>query len=254
MPRLSFLSRAPSLLLALVVSSSLFAAAGRAAPPGALEQRVQALEATVDELKKEIAALKQRPVPVAPVAAGEPAEQQAAYPIPIGDSPVLGDRQAPIAFVVFTDFQCPFCARVFPLLQEVAADPELKGRVVVVVKDFPLPFHQNARPAARMALAVRELGGEQAFWAYAAKLYENQRALDDVSLRRWADEVGVGGARAARLVAQDGARFDAHIEADIALGTNAAHVRGTPTLFVGGWQLTTRSVEGVKALIRAKGL
>ena len=233
----------------LVFLLAAFSAAAVAADDASLAERVRLLEQTVAALQAEVATLKARPAPPSL----EPPGQDKAWDIPVGASPVQGNPQATVHLVVFTDFQCPFCARVAPLMQEVLNDPELKGRINVVYKHFPLSFHVNAKPAALMSMAVRELGGDKAFWDYTTLLFENQRELDGAGLERLAERVGVRGSKAAKLTGSKADRFAAVLEDDLRLAT-AVHVRGTPSLFVNGWELRTRSVDGVKLLIREKKL
>ena len=215
---------------------------------GVLEDRVRQLEATVTELQKEVQALKARTI------VPQPPEQTKAYEIPVGTSPVLGDQGAKIHVVGFPDFQGPFRARLFPTLAEIVEDPELRGRVNVVFKQFPLSFHKDAKSTALMSMAVRELGGDKAFWAFAAKAFTNQHDLTEESLRRFADEVGVDGWQAHGFVQRKGlSAYAQELSADATVAT-VANVRGTPSLYVNGWQLSMRSVAGVKALIKEKGL
>jgi protein-disulfide isomerase len=215
-----------------------------AASPAELEERIAALEAQVKELTAQVKTLQARPsLPSAPPA------QEKAHDIPVGKSPVLGTKGARYVVTVFTDFQCPFCARVDPFLHDVVVDPELKGKVQVVYKHFPLSFHKDARPAAEVAQAVFAKGGDDAFYRYASILFENQRALGPENLLAFAEQVGVRGVEGEAKKPQVAAAIDA----DMKLGT-AIGVRGTPSLFVNGWELRQRSVDGVKALIKEKGL
>ena len=71
------------------------------------------------------------------------------YPVKPGDAPSKGPANAPLVLVVFSDFQCPFCKRVEPTLAEV--EKHYPGKVRVVWKNYPLPFHDNAdgRPPRR---------------------------------------------------------------------------------------------------------
>lgn len=216
-----------------------------AASPAELEERIAALEAQVKELTAQVKTLQARPSP-APFA---PPLQEKAHELPVGKSPVLGTKGARYVVTVFTDFQCPFCARVDPLLHDVVVDPELKGKVQVVYKHFPLSFHKDARPAAEVAQAVFAKGGDDAFYRYASILFENQRALSAENLVAFAEQVGVRGVEAVARTPQVAAAIDA----DMQLGTKIG-VRGTPSLFVNGWELRQRSVDGVKALIKEKGL
>ena len=130
-------------------------AAPAAADP-ASDARIKALETKIQTLERRIEALESRPrtrqdrrkqVQTAPVA------------LPVGQSPVLGPANAPIKVTIFSDLQCPFCARVHPLLIDLFQDDDLRGRVAVVWKHFPLSFHKDARPAAYAAMAARERDG-----------------------------------------------------------------------------------------------
>ena len=79
-----------------------------------------------------------------------------AYDIPLDHSFVRGKKDAPVTIVEFVDFQCPFCARFHPPIEEtLKAYPD---QVSYVVKNFPLAFHPQARPAAKAALAAGEQG------------------------------------------------------------------------------------------------
>jgi protein-disulfide isomerase len=236
-------------VLTVVFAFALTGSAALAADPR-LEARVNALEQKVAELQKELETLKKAP-PSGP--ARDAALQDKAHTIPAGDSPVLGNRQAKVSLVVFSDLQCPFCARSHEFLKEVTLDPELGPRVNVVYKHFPLSFHKEARPAAMVAMAVRELGGDDAFWRFIDLAYQNQRDLQEDGLTRLATAAGVDGPRATALAYAKESTYQSVLDADQKLATSIG-VRGTPTFFVGGWQLATRSVDGVKALLREKNL
>ena len=117
--------------------------------------------------------------PAPPAAAGEP-DANTAYKAEIGTAPVRGAKDALVTIVIFSDFQCPFCSRVEPTLAKVA--DEYKGKVRFAWKDLPLPFHQNAMPAAQAARAAGEQGK---FWEMHDKLFTNQQNLDRPSLEKY---------------------------------------------------------------------
>jgi protein-disulfide isomerase len=231
------------LVVASIAALALLAVGCQPPPAGNtadLEKRIAKLEKEVETLKKRPAAAPKRP---------ERKPQTAAYKIPVGDSPVLGNKDAKISLTIFSDFQCPFCARVDPLLHDVVKDPELKDKVNVVFKHFPLSFHKEAKPASKAAMAAQEQGK---FYEYGKKLLANQRALTPENFKKWAGEVGLDVAKwEADLKAND-AKYEEMIKADMALGTKEARVRGTPTMLVGGWELRQRSVDGVKQLLKDK--
>ena len=71
-----------------------------------------------------------------------------------------GNRNAPVTIVVFSDFQCPFCSRVEPTVDQIKATYG-KDKVRIVWKNSPLPFHPNAKPAAEAAQGVFALAGNE---------------------------------------------------------------------------------------------
>jgi len=88
------------------------------------------------------------------------------------DDPVKGSASAPVTIVLFSDFQCPFCSRLLPSLQQV--EQTYGNRVKIVWKHMPLPpsMHPQAQAAAEAAEAAREQGK---FWQMHDKLFASQR-------------------------------------------------------------------------------
>ncbi len=146
--------------------------------------------------------------------------------VELGDAPVLGPADALVTIVVFSDFQCPFCARVDAGLSTLAE--EYRGRVRFVWKDFPLPFHNNALNAA---IAAREAKAQGKFWEMKKLLLTNQSALDRASLERYAKELGLNLGRFS--AALDGQVWKSAVEADVAQAGQLG-VRGTPVFFING--------------------
>jgi len=104
---------------------------------------------------------------------GQPIEQGAAYkevkPVS-NDDHILGDKNARIKIVEFSDFECPFCASFHPNMKRVV--DEYKGEVAWVYRHYPLDFHQKAMPAADASECVASKGGNDAFWKFADKVFE----------------------------------------------------------------------------------
>jgi protein-disulfide isomerase len=146
--------------------------------------------------------------------------------VPTSGAPARGPGNASVTVVLFSDYQCPFCAKEEPVLR--AFEQAHPGDVRVVFKNLPLPMHENARLAAKAALAAAEQGR---YWEYHDALFAHQDALDRGSLERYAEAVGLDARRFARDL--DGPALDARIEADVA-DAEALSVKGTPTLFVNG--------------------
>ena len=91
------------------------------------------------------------------------APESPAFRIATDDQPVKGTANASVTIVEFTDFECPSCARQHPVLERIVN--EFGDRVRLVVRDFPLSQHANARKAAEAAEAAREQGK---YWEYAS--------------------------------------------------------------------------------------
>jgi predicted DsbA family dithiol-disulfide isomerase len=89
---------------------------------------------------------------------------------------------------IFSDFQCPFCKRVEPTVDQILQ--EYGGKVKIVWRNFPLPFHENAMPAAEAAQEVLAQGGVAKFWAYHDLLFSNQQTIDRAHLEQFAQQIG----------------------------------------------------------------
>jgi len=166
-------------------------------------------------------------------------------PVDGGDAS-WGSPTAPVTLVIFSDFQCPFCSRAHPTvtqLQQTYGPDKLR----VVFKHNPLPFHQDAMPAAIAAQAVYELGGPQAFYAYADLLFRGQRALTDANLLQWAADVGVERNAFLRMVGSREVR--AKIDADMDLAKTLG-LSGTPSFMINGARLVgAQPYEEFKSLV-----
>jgi protein-disulfide isomerase len=161
-----------------------------------------------------------------------PAEDDAPVPI-AADDPASGSRTALVTVVVFSDFQCPFCARGADTLNTLRARygaDELR----VVFKHAPLPFHESARPAAEIGQGVFELGGSTAFWRFYDLVFASQDEMSLPRLLAWAEEAGAD--RAAIEAGIRTRRWEKKVDRDLELAS-ALDVNGTPTFFVNGVKL-----------------
>ena len=155
--------------------------------------------------------------------------------------PARGDVNAPVTVIEFTDFECPACAAMHPVLEQVL--PTYGNKVRLVVRNYPLERHTHARKAAEAADAANAQGK---FFEYTALLFKRQNALDVPSLKKYATEVGL-----------DRARFDAELDrgihaADVKRDLDDGQISGiesTPTIFVNGVMLLELSPEGLRAAI-----
>ncbi|MFN2598151.1 MAG: thioredoxin domain-containing protein, partial [Pyrinomonadaceae bacterium] len=165
------------------------------------------------------------------------------YQIGTDDQPARGAANAPVTIVEFTDFQCPSCAAEQPVLEQIMS--EFDGRVRLVVRDYPLRQHANARKAAEAAEAARSLGK---YWEYAQLLFANQSALDVPKLKEYASQVGLDRAKFDAML--DSGQYAKKVQDDANEGARVG-VNATPSLFVNGRPVNDRTYEGLKAAITA---
>ena len=177
-------------------------------------------------MKKAGSAPAQAAAPRDPSAPPEPDQDEKVHAVTAGKAPSRGPKNAPITMIVYSDFQCPFCSRVEPTIERI--EKEYPGKIRVVWKDFPLGFHQNAKPAA---IAARVAGEEGKFWQMHRKLFENQKALDRLSLEKYAQELGLNMGKF--KAALDSNKYGAEVDADMASGQKVG-VSGTPATFING--------------------
>jgi protein-disulfide isomerase len=156
----------------------------------------------------------------------------------LGNAPVLGKSDAPVTMVEFTDLECPFC-RAF----HTASFEEIKrkyidtGKLRYVSRDYPLPFHPQALPAARVARCAGEQGR---FWEMREALITN--ALDTETMVNLARGMKLDQPKLQACIGDE--RIEKAVQADIADAESTAGVSGTPTFVIG--KSGGDSVEGLR--------
>ena len=115
-------------------------------------------------------------------------------PLPNGANPSLGAPNAPVVVQMWSDFECPFCARAHPVLSELLR--VYAGKIRLVWHDYPLPFHSHARLAANAGREAYAEGGATAFWKFHDAIYESPDAeLDGANLEHFAAKAGLDATR-----------------------------------------------------------
>jgi len=171
-----------------------------------------------------------------------------------GNFPSLGPKEAPVSIAVFSDFQCPYCARMGHMLRQEVLPAEAKT-TRLVFRYFPLSNHNWALAAAQATACAQEQGDDY-FWRLHDFLFEHQKEFTpDNIVSRLTEE-------AKRFRRFDSARFTscvtgkktaAKIDLDIAFGTQNG-VSGTPTLFINGQRVAAVTApEQIRTLIRENG-
>jgi len=142
------------------------------------------------------------------------------------DDPSTGPANAPITVVEYSDYQCPFCARVVPTI--VKLRQTYGDKIRIVFKDFPLPNHSNAPKAAEAAHCAGEQGK---YWDMHDRLFANQQGLAVPSLKQTAAGLGLDAAKFDQCL--DSGKYGASIAADMKEGEQLG-VQSTPTVYVNG--------------------
>ncbi len=178
--------------------------------------------------------------------------------IPVGSSPVDGPADAWVTIVEFSDFECPFCARVQPTLASVL--PEFGADVRLVFKNFPLSMHAHARPAAVAAECAHRQGR---FWEFHDLVFSGQSALFGAADFEGA-LAGVAAQAGLDVAAWQACRVDptaeAAVIADMALcarwgigSTPTFVVNGTPVVGNQPASVFRAAIEKARAAARASG-
>lgn len=152
-----------------------------------------------------------------------------------------GADSAPIQIVLFTDFECPYCAQAHAVLEETArAYPD---QIRILLKHFPLPFHERAKPAALAALAAAR---QNKYWAYSNRLFASQNQLEAEKLVGHAAALGLDTLQFVRDLADP--QLLERLDRDMA-GARQLRIEGTPSLFINGerWfsEITTAGLKSI---------
>jgi len=202
----------------------------------AMEIRIAALEAKITSLQGVI----QQKGSGGNVGGPPPEDLSTVYDIGVDHSYVRGNKNAPITIVEFVDFQCPFCARFHPPLNEVLkAYPE---QVNYMVKNFPLGFHPQARPAAKVAFAAGEQGK---YWEMVDALLENGNSLSEAKYNELAESLGLNVKKFQADYKDKDGQWEDYIRKDMALASQV-NVRGTPTFYLNGKKTNARDLNSFK--------
>lgn len=150
------------------------------------------------------------------------------FEVNVGDAPFKGGADAKVTIVEFSDFQCPFCSKGAQLISEL--EKKYGSKIKIAFKNYPLPFHTQARGAAEVALCAKEQDIKY-FWKMHDSMFADQSKLDNTSLYETAKKNGINVEKLKNCV--ESKSLVTKIEADIADG-NSVGVKSTPTFFVNG--------------------
>ena len=233
--------------MAILVSS--FVACNQASAGGSFNQqaRLDSLEKDFKQVKEEFEiikyALDKRGISLEAARAEMEADNKV-WDIPDEDSPVFGNTKNPkLTIVEFTEFQCPYCSRIAPAMQEL--NKKYPDQIKFVYKHFPLSFHSNAQAAAASSIAAQKQGK---FWEYRYALAPHSRELSDSIYLVVAKEVGLNVEQFKKDMVLDSA-MKARIDKDFQLGVKVG-VQGTPNFYINGKRQDRFSPDLVEKMLK----
>ena len=233
--------------MAILVSS--FVACNQASAGGSFNQqaRLDSLEKDFKKVKEEFEiikyALDKRGISLEAARAEMEADNKV-WDIPDEDSPVFGNTTNPkLTIVEFTEFQCPYCSRIAPVMQDL--NKKYPDKIKFVYKHFPLSFHSNAKAAAAASIAAQKQGK---FWEYRYALASHSRELGDSIYVAVAKEVGLNIDQFKKDMVLDSA-MSARIDKDFQLGVKVG-VQGTPNFYINGKRQDRFSPDLVEKMLK----
>lgn len=163
-------------------------------------------------------------------ASGKPTEVSGDF---ADDDAFLGDDDAPVTIVEFSDYECPFCqmfySETFPQLKKNYIET---GKVKFVYRDYALAKHKNAYPAALFAECVRKETDDEGYFKAHDWLFENMsNGFDSEAALKFAKSIGADTDDVQKCI--DSEEFKEEIFADMDAGS-AAGFSGTPSFILNG--------------------
>lgn len=168
------------------------------------------------------------------------------------DDAFLGDEDAPVAIVEFSDYQCPYCKafhdETLPKLKETYIDT---GKVKFVYRDLPISKHPYAYPAALFAECARDQGGDEVYFEVHDQIFETiSNGFDYEALSDFATTLGVDEDELKECF--DNEKFKEEIYADDA-DAESIQINGTPGFVVNNWVISgARPYEYFVEIIEAE--
>ena len=154
----------------------------------------------------------------------------------------LGPADAPVTIVEFSDFQCPYCARVVPTIKKIAnAYPD---SVRIVYRHLPLSFHAQAKLASQAAICADQQGQ---FWPFHDRVFEKQKEMQRENLVAYAGELELDMPTFESCI--DDPETIALVDADLAAAAEIG-ATGTPAFYINGIMLSgAQPFENFEAVI-----
>ncbi|MFH2093162.1 MAG: thioredoxin domain-containing protein [Pseudomonadota bacterium] len=163
------------------------------------------------------------------------------FDINIGHSQVIGKADAKVRIVLFSDYECPYCSRIYPVLEQLLK--KYPDQVNLVSKHYPLRSHKFAKPAAVAAIAAARQGK---YPEMSKALYKEYNQLSDEKIKEVAKNVGLDMERFENDI-KDPLIFS-QIDSDVQLA-KTMKIIGIPTIYINGRAVKTNSVQDMSQMI-----
>ncbi len=147
----------------------------------------------------------------------------------------LGSKDANVWLVEFSDFQCPACGQFYPAVKQLTE--KYKNSLFFVYRNYPIPSHQLAIPAARAAEAAAQQGK---YWEMHDALFVGQAQLSNEFIASKASELGLDMEKF--TADKQSSKVQTSIDADVSLGESIG-INATPTFYLNGKKLQLNTVN-----------
>ncbi|HVF69120.1 MAG TPA: thioredoxin domain-containing protein [Xanthomonadales bacterium] len=171
-----------------------------------------------------------------PAAEAPPVEDNNPKQVSVDDDPVMGDKNAKVTLIEFSDYECPYCKRYFDATYEQVKKAYVDtGKIKYVYRDLPLSFHDPlATLEAVAANCAREQGDDSTYFRYHDELFKrttsNGNGLTEDDMNTIASDLGLNLSQFQTCLADE--KNKEEVKKDVA-DANAAGATGTPSFFIG---------------------
>lgn len=169
---------------------------------------------------------------------------QKKHQIPVGNSIIIGNKKAPITLIKWTDFQCPYCAQSTSLEKDILK--KYPNDVKIVIKNFPLSFHKQARQTALYLLAAHKQGKYKELYYEVSKqhkdLASNPNLVFEIS-----ESLGINIRKLKKEAKK--AKYSQQIDQEIQQLKNSGMRLAVPKFVLNGQELKNRDLNSWSLLI-----
>jgi len=168
---------------------------------------------------------------------------------------ILGNPNAPIVMIEYSDYECPFCKQFHATMNQIMEEYGVTGRIAWVYRQFPLiDLHPNAPQISESALCVGDIGGNTAFWTFSDAVFASREETEFTNVTKlpeFAEAAGVERMAFMECVTSD--RMMDTLKADMSDGLAAGAAAGTPftVIKVGNQEAT---IVGAQPYAVVKGI